>query len=63
MLREKKKKIFSYAIYVSYKWLLYYLLVFLQPNGHDHGTEAVAERMLAVAKDHIEVNYLMHSLI
>ncbi|XP_062156540.1 pullulanase 1, chloroplastic [Alnus glutinosa] len=27
----------------------------LQPNGHDHGTEAVAERMLAVAKDHIEV--------
>ncbi|KAB1211035.1 Pullulanase 1, chloroplastic, partial [Morella rubra] len=27
----------------------------LQPNGHDHGTEAVVERMLAVAKDHIQV--------
>ncbi|KAG6669765.1 pullulanase 1, chloroplastic isoform X1 [Carya illinoinensis] len=27
----------------------------LQPNGHDQGTEAVAECMLAVAKDHIQV--------
>ncbi|KAL6123943.1 hypothetical protein ACLB2K_076459 [Fragaria x ananassa] len=27
----------------------------LQPNGYDHGPEAVAERMLAEAKDHIQV--------
>uniref|UniRef100_A0A2N9ITB8 Glycosyl hydrolase family 13 catalytic domain-containing protein n=1 Tax=Fagus sylvatica TaxID=28930 RepID=A0A2N9ITB8_FAGSY len=27
----------------------------LQPNGHDHGTEANAESMLAAAKDHIQV--------
>ncbi|XP_035548009.1 pullulanase 1, chloroplastic isoform X3 [Juglans regia] len=27
----------------------------LQPNGHDQGTEAVSECMLAVAKDHIQV--------
>jgi hypothetical protein len=58
-----REKFFSYAISEKYICLLYYSLVFLQPNGHDHGTEAVAERMLAVAKDHIQVNYLMHSLI
>ncbi|XP_030930218.1 pullulanase 1, chloroplastic isoform X2 [Quercus lobata] len=29
--------------------------LFLQPNGHDHGTEANAGCMLAVAKDHIQV--------
>ncbi|KAD7479985.1 hypothetical protein E3N88_03121 [Mikania micrantha] len=27
----------------------------LQPNGHDHGTEANAARMLALSKDHIQV--------
>ncbi|KAJ4720700.1 Pullulanase 1 chloroplastic [Melia azedarach] len=27
----------------------------LQPNGHDHGTKAVEEQMLAAAKDHIQV--------
>ncbi|KAI3748562.1 hypothetical protein L6452_11718 [Arctium lappa] len=27
----------------------------LQPNGHDHGTEANAARTLAVSKDHIQV--------
>ncbi|KAI3793482.1 hypothetical protein L1987_36101 [Smallanthus sonchifolius] len=27
----------------------------LQPNGHDHGTEANATRMLAFSKDHIQV--------
>lgn len=29
--------------------------LFLQPNDHDHGGEEVAERMLAVSKDHIQV--------
>ncbi|KAI5346028.1 hypothetical protein L3X38_013907 [Prunus dulcis] len=29
--------------------------LFLQPNGHDHGPEAVAEHMLAESKDHIQV--------
>ncbi|PWA76552.1 limit dextrinase [Artemisia annua] len=27
----------------------------LQPNGHDHGTEANAARILAISKDHIQV--------
>jgi pullulanase-type alpha-1,6-glucosidase len=27
----------------------------LQPNGHDHGSEADAEQVLAVSKDHIQV--------
>ncbi|XP_061362287.1 pullulanase 1, chloroplastic [Gastrolobium bilobum] len=27
----------------------------LQPNGHDHGTEANAESMLAASKDHIQI--------
>ncbi|KAM7526852.1 hypothetical protein LguiA_016754 [Lonicera macranthoides] len=27
----------------------------LQPNGHDHGGKAAAERVLAVSKDHIQV--------
>ncbi|GAB2222658.1 hypothetical protein Droror1_Dr00016778 [Drosera rotundifolia] len=27
----------------------------LQPNGHDHGGQANAERMLAISKDHIQV--------
>ncbi|XP_076946997.1 pullulanase 1, chloroplastic-like [Bidens hawaiensis] len=27
----------------------------LQPNGHDHGTEANTARMLALSKDHIQV--------
>nr|XP_043631778.1 pullulanase 1, chloroplastic [Erigeron canadensis] len=27
----------------------------LQPNGHDHGTEANAARILALSKDHIQV--------
>ncbi|KAL5735062.1 hypothetical protein ACOSP7_032923 [Xanthoceras sorbifolium] len=29
--------------------------LFLQPNGHDHGSEAVEEQMLAAAKDYIQV--------
>ncbi|KAK6929148.1 Glycoside hydrolase, family 13, N-terminal [Dillenia turbinata] len=27
----------------------------LEPNGHDHGTEAVVARMLAISRDHIQV--------
>ena len=34
------------------------LLVLLQPNDHDHGGEEVAEQMLAVSKDHIQVHHL-----
>lgn len=34
------------------------LLVLLQPNNHDHGGEEVAERILAVSKDHIQVHHL-----
>lgn len=34
------------------------LLLLLQPNDHDHGGEEVAERMLAVSKDHIQVYHL-----
>ncbi|KAJ0045892.1 hypothetical protein Pint_05956 [Pistacia integerrima] len=30
----------------------------LQPNGHDHGTVANQEQMLAAAKDHIQVSLL-----
>lgn len=30
----------------------------LQPNDHDHDTDKVAESMLAVSKDHIEVSHL-----
>lgn len=35
------------------------LLVLLQPNNHDHGGEEVAERILAVSKDHIQVHHLI----
>ena len=35
---------------------IYSLLV--QPNGHDHGPEAVAEHMLAESQDHIQVSHL-----
>ncbi|KAH7547832.1 hypothetical protein JRO89_XS14G0022500 [Xanthoceras sorbifolium] len=30
-------------------------ILLLQPNGHDHGSEAVEEQMLAAAKDYIQV--------
>ncbi|KAK2634107.1 hypothetical protein Ddye_028899 [Dipteronia dyeriana] len=33
----------------------------LQPNGHDHGTEAVEEQMLAAATDHIQVGLAANS--
>lgn len=32
----------------------------MQPNDHDHGSEAVMEHMLSVLRDHIQVITLMH---
>lgn len=39
-----------YHILEGLKFILY-----VQPNGHDHGTEANAKSMLAASMDHIQV--------
>lgn len=37
------------------KTCLLRFILFLQPNGHDHGTEANMKSMLAASMDHIQV--------
>lgn len=51
MLMEKEWKLSVFIIIP--------LVFILQPNDHDHGTEAVMEHMLSILKDHIQVITLM----
>lgn len=47
---------FDYSLCSLYP--IYSIFLILQPNDHDHGTDEVAEFMLAVSKDHIQVSHL-----
>lgn len=49
----------SFSIVLSFViFIIWYIESILQPNGHDHGDKVDAERMLAVSKDHIQVQFI-----